>query len=552
MVLVQFCAEAAQPMKRGDKNSNLAVMLAYRPNSEIQMKDKHNKSWTYKIQDDDESAENINEQLLEALIKENFAKRFNPNAIDDRRTVKRENKFTLAERRKRQESESHESHEIDDAKIVEVGSEDDKKTCYKNTYKNVLNAFETALKSQIENYKKCVCQKKTTTTTTTTEAPTTESEMTGKNTSDEDDDNKRFNNPTAIASALDHTDDIICFHKQYAFMLNNLLDRIPCDSKKDRVTPVNNPSDDEHFKGESVKRAERNNKNFIAEYQDLEADSESVEIDVSELTPKPKSTTTSKPIKKVSKAKKSEDDQSKMNQRILAILNEVMESKNADEAASKKPEKKQKVAPKKITIKAKRVAQSEESEEETNMPEESEEFSQQQFVKQLRELFQKYQVDSDETFPVQSEERFAESTTSVPARKSTKKPAVKIAVTQNTVAESSDESAEISAKLKNRKLEKERHQLRENSRKSTASRSNIAAINHNAIDSDSKPKKSYRNSPRTDDERNHSAEIENVPTAKKSQRASKSSRASADDRLATDFAKKISDFARGKPHKKVQ
>jgi hypothetical protein len=246
-----------------------------------------------------------------------------------------------------------------------------------------------------------------------------------------------------------------------------------------------------------------------------------------------------------------------MNQRILSILNEVMESKKADEAASKKPENEQKNAPKKITIKAKRVVQNEESEEETNMPEESEEFSQRQFVNQLRELFQKYQVDSDETFPVQSEERLAESTTAVPARKSSKKSPAKGTVRTNAVAESSDESAEISVKLKNRKLEKERHQPRENSPKSSASR-RISAINHNAIDSEPKSKKSYRNSPRADDERNNSVESENVPTtasnsnAKKSLRASKASRASADDRLAADFAKKISDFARGKSHKKAQ
>lgn len=544
IVFLAITAESAQPMQRGDKNSNLAVMLPYRPNSEIRTRDmKSNKSWTYKIADSEEEEssenENVNKKLLEALIKDKLVKRFE---MDDRRTVKRENKHL-------DHSESHESHEnIDEAKVVEV----DKKVCYKNTYKNVLSAFEEALKSQIDNYKKCVCQKKknvtTTTTTTTTEASTTESvknvhqrDMSSEEEeSNHHDDKVSINNEEAIEVALDHKDDIICFHRQYAFMLNKLLDHIPCKKNK----RAENPIAVEKFNGKTVKRAERNN-NVIEEYQDLEGDSESVEINVAEITSaKPKMTTTVKPAKKILKAKNEKIDQEKMNEQILAILKEHLSSSTTEKVVEKPqkklretPKKQQQTSPKKITIKARQM-------EEEDEEEKSEEFSQQQFVAQLQELFQKYQVTPDETFPLQSGERHAESTSSLPPRKPAKKSPIK-----NTVNEGSDESTEASIKLKNRKLEKERVQLRENTRKTPASRS--SAINSNTVaDNNNNTKKSYRTSARSDDTRNNFAEDENVPrTINNNGKKSKHSRTSHDNRLAADLAKKVSDFARGKSAK---
>lgn len=521
-LVIALLAITAGSAQRGDPNRKLAVMLAYRPNSEIRTRDmKTNKSRTFTIaESEEESSENVNQELLEALIKEKLAKRFDPSDFEDRRTVKRENKH----------SESHEYS--DEAKVVEV----EKKVCYKNTYKNVLNAFEEALKSQIENYKKCVCQKKkpTTTTTTTTEASTTGSHKLNEKHMDEEDDDHHdskisINNDDAIESALDHKDDIICFHRQYAFMLNKLLDHIPCTKHK----KAENPIAVDKFKGETVKRAERNNK-FIEEYQDLEGDSESVEIDVAEITSaKPKTTTTIKPVKKVLQAKNEKFDQEKMNEQILAILKEHLGT-TTEKSLQKKHEsstKKQQMSPKKITIKARQV---EDEEEEAK---ESQESSQQQFVTQLQELFQKYQVTPDETFPLQSNEHHAESTSSLPLRKSSRKSPVK-----NTVNESSDESTEASFKLKNRKLEKERVQLRENSRKTSAGRNSIADDRGNA--------KSYRSAPRSDDTRNNSAEDENVRRiVNNNAKKSKHSRPSHDNRLAADLAKKVSDFARGKASK---
>lgn len=538
MVLLTLGAESAQPMKRGDKKSKLAVMLAYRPNSEIKTRDRNNNSWTYKVEDES-SDEDVNEQLLEDLIKDKFAKR-----VNGRKPVKRENL----------NDDECDSQEVDVAKIVELGGESDKKTCYKNTYKNVLTAFEKALKSQIENYKKCVCKKKTPTTTTTTTptsaAPTTETDLLGRNLSDEDGDVISIGNENEIESALDHKDDIICFHRQYAFMLNKLLDRIPCASNNSGQNSM------EQFNGDPVKRSERNNK-FVEEYRDLD-DDESVEIDVSEVTRKstttlkPKTTTvkpktTSKPFKKHSKAKKTQNAEEKLNDEILATLAEHFKSKKVEKSVEKRSQKKLRMTPKKITIKQREIRQSEESEEKT-APEESQEISQQQFIQQLQELFQKYQVESDETFPLQSDEHSAESTSALPPRKSSKKSSAK-----NAVAESSDESIEAAIKLKNRKLEKERHQSSAAARKIPASRG-LSHITHNSIDNS--PKKSYRSSPRADDEANHSAEDENVRrnlnSHKKPHRTAKSSRTPADDRLAADFAKKISDFARSKSPKKLQ
>lgn len=548
-ILLSLCVESAQPIKRGDsKNSNLAVVLAYRPNTEIRTRDKtSNKSWTYDI--DNESAETVNEELLEALIQDRFAKRF---MTDDKKFVKRENA----------KDDSHETHEdVDVNEPIEIV---DKKACYKNTYQNVLTAFESALKSQIDNYKKCVCQKKTTTTTTTTtttEAPT----PAPRNLSEEKLD---LGNEETILSAMNNRDDIICFHKQHAFMLNKLLDKIPC--KENAAAP--DQTDLKEFKGATKKRAERNN---IPRHH--ESESESVEIDVSELTPRPQSTT-SKPSKAATAkgSKKSVDeDENNLNEKILAFLKDHMGAGKDEKTVQKKSTKVQ-TAPKKIKIKPRQVEQIEE---------ESEEISHQVFLEQLQEMIAKYQPESDETFPLQSGEHSAESTSRLSTRQSPKKSS---ASSRNAVAEHSDESTEAFIRLKSRKLEKERLQLSENARKSSSTANHVNVIDDNSIDSH--PKKSYRNSPRTtvpksstvrsstartttsrstssrasskpassrtstDDERDYSSEEKDVQTShhkKNSQKNAKSSRTSFDDRLAADLAKKISDFARGKSPKKA-
>lgn len=477
MILVGLCAEAAQPMKRGDKN--VAVLIPYRTNREIQRKHKTS---------EEINPEHVNEQLLELLVKERLGKRFNAN-IDDKRD------------HKKRDCDLSDSQEIDDSK-----NGNEKKTCYKNTYKKVLEAFEAALKSQIESYKKCVCQKKTpttTTTTTTTEAPM-DPNLEARNMSGDDSHEVFHHNHEALSNAVNDTDDLICFHKKYAFMLRKLLNLIPCNSK------TANPTENENFKGHTVKRAERHN-NIVRDYQDIEDSSESHEIDISEIKQKPK-VTTSKPVKK-------EVEDENLEEKILAFLKDRLSSKN------KRSEK----SPKKIIIKPKKIAQSEEINE-------SEEFSQQQFMKKLEKLFQKYQVESDETFPLQSEERPLQKTSSL-LRKSPQKKTV----TTTAVSEHSEESIEAVVKLKNRKFQKKLDQLKEVPRKTFGGRK-VTAITHNDI-----------SSRKSNDPRNYSPEIDDAArdNNKKANSDRKTPRASHDDRIAGDFAKKISDFARGKFNKKM-
>lgn len=589
IAFLAISAESAQPGNRHtDKHSNLSVLLAYRPNSEVHMKDKtNNKSWTYKIED--ESSEVVNEELLEALIKEKFARRFSPNEIDERRTVKRENANAS------DWPESNESPETDDtpAQVVEavdVDEKDEKKICYKSTYDKVLKAFQKSLKNQIEEYKKCVCDKKKPTTTTAAPTTTTTEEASivihGRNMPNQQDDRMNANNEDELQKAINNSSDFVCIHSQYAFMLKELLKKLPCNN----TAPQPSRNEFDEFNGGDVRREGRNNKIE----QELD-ESESVEIDISEVTQKPKSSVKSsvKSSPKTSPKSSSKsspksspksstkaspeptDDEEILNEKIMAVLKDHMKSKKLQSQRAKKQ-----TSPKKITIRPREVAQEESDENVT--AEESEEFTQKHFIKKLSELFNQYQIESDETFPMQSGEYSAESTSSLPPRKSSKRPPVKSAAV-STVSEDSDESYEAVIKRKTRADEKMRHQLKESSRKdakvrtaatstittsrstssrsdaspsssrsaasrsaSSSNRSTVGTSAHNRLDAPT-TKKSYRSTPRTDEAADNSVEAQHVPRshhAKKPQR--KNSRTSADDRLAADLAKKISDFARGK------
>lgn len=584
VICLALSAEAAHRVKRGDMKGNRALLLTYRPNNEIRTTEKtNNKSWTYNV-DTESSEEDVNEKLLAALIKDKMAKRLSQNEIDDRKTVKRESK-----------GESCDSEEIDDLKMVQAGKTSDKKACYKNTYKNVLDAFETALKSQINSYKKCVCQKNkksttttaTTTTTTTTAAPRNKFSLARSFNGDTDDDEDlpadgvklSIGNDKAMESALDHKDNIICFHKQYAFMLNKLLKRIPC-SEKNKALAANSV---EEFKGEDKTRTERNHK-LIGDYPEDDDEEDSFEINVADVEPTTTvktTTTTTKPPRKTTKFPKkvkidtpSDDDDESLNQQLMSIIKQHMSPKKE----AKPVEKTTPATAKKIVIKQKPIPQPEEIKEENAQPE-SEEFSQQEFVAKLKELFQKYQ-NADETFPMPSGERVVESTSSLPARKSARKTVKRTIAERSTddgdnddndddaesgafygrhaVAESSDESTEAAVKLKNRKPASERVQLRQSSRKASASDaasdSDATTKKSHSSSNAAHSKKSYRVASRANDERNNSVETENVSRSvhsKKSHREAKASRASADDRHAADFAKKISDFARGKSSQKL-
>ena len=525
VIVFLAASESAQP-KHASKNEKLAVLIPYRENSEIQSKDLMNKkSWTYKVSGK-KSNENIGNDLLESMIMKKVMRKY--SEIEDKKTVKRDNN--------QDNNENSNSEDCDDAKVVAI----EKKTCYKNTYKNVLSAFEEALKSQIESYKKCVCQKKKQSKSTNiTEVSTTESSVRPKDFEDEEyeenygvetaqpdnnDSNEKAAHPDntnlnvsnsdlLVQQALNHQEDIICFHRQYAFMLNKLLDQIPCKKHKRSETPLQ----------KIVKHVERKN-NFIEEYRDIDDGSESVEInvdDVSSPKPKPITTTTEKSSRK-SNIQTQKSSQENLNEKFFNFLKENLSSltttlkpegfkvKSVQKDSSHKRLVK---SPKKLTFKSRKVEEKYESDE----VQESKELSQQQFMQQFMELFQKYQTTTDETFPLQSDERAVESSSFLPPRKHAKKTSVR-----STVNENSDESTEAFVKLKKRKVEKEPAKSVEISRKS-------------------------RNSSQDNDQRDSFAEDDDfVQTSKDKEH----SRSSHDRRISDDIAKKVSNFARGKLTKK--
>jgi len=523
VLFVISAAYSAQPSRRNDKNSNLAVMLAYRPKSEIRTKDDNNKSWNYRITDDKDASteEELNKKLMDLLTKENLAKYFND--FNDKET-KNNKRSTVSSC-----SSSFESTEtIDDAKIVEINKQkEDKKSCYKDTYRNVLNAFEEALRSQIQDYKKCVCQKKhqstTTTTSTTTKAPQSDENLNGVagHAFGSDENPILIGNDTEIASAIDHPEDIICFHKQYAFMLKKLLDRIPC-----KAPHLASPSSLEEFNNEAGnKRNERHN------VQSNE--SESIELDVSKITQKP----TTKENKNNKLNREKIDSEEDMKELILGVLKEHLKLKE------------EKVMKKITTTTPITIEQSDEDVD-----------NHEKFIEKLKQLFQEMESEEN-SFPVRSTKFNDDSTSSLPSRKSTKKSNVKPAIfdqsdelrkhkqsksrknltneilRRSTVSEDSDESTENSFKLKNSKLEKQYLKAKEYLRDQTKGSSRLPA----AIDN--KSSKSYRTATRSgDNERNHNSYEEHA--TKETPKKSKNTSTLNDDRLANDLAKAISDLAR--------
>lgn len=389
--------ESAQ-MRGFDKKNNLAVLLTYKPNTEIQTKDENNKSWTYKLpsaQTSTHASEELNRKLMEMVSK----------------MEKREN-----HKRQVPTSSSYESNEeIDEAKVVEINN---KKTCYKNTYKNVLQAFEDALKSQIHNYKKCVCQKKkpVTTTSSTTTSTTLEPSflISQRNMGDGDDGGE-------LTSALDHSNDFICFHKQYAFMLNKLLETYPCNNnpiRKNSTIDVN-----EYYQHQSEKK-NRNERQL--------------------------------------------DETGELKQQIKAIMKEYISRKKFTTTTTTTTS---------TTTLPPPPPPPQSIEEEIN--------DEDKFFERLRNLFQQLESDDDQTFPMSKNKsaqpesaasmsspksprrKFSsvENSTSRHFRKSRKiEQPTSSTYSGRVVTEHSDESTESSFKLKKGKSEKEHFKFKENLR----------------------------------------------------------------------------------------
>lgn len=535
-------SNASQKRHAGsNKKSNLAVLLAYKPNSEIQTTDEKNNSYTYKISKDssnDNASEELNRKLMEIFVKQKFSSL----GEESQQKSKRENQNKFAEA----SCESHES--IDEAKIVELQQKEDKRSCYRNTYKNVLNAFEDALKSQIKSYQKCVCKKKQESTTTTTTSTTTTTEPPPSEESAEIAiQSRNMDNEDELGAAIDHPSDVICFHKQYAFMLNKLLDTIPCNKKK---TEESFPADINDYHGEEKNRNERQSSRFN-EIQDG-------------------------------------DNEDELRQQIKAIMKEYLSMKNKN---------KEKATTTTTTT--------------TTTPEPSVEdiTDEEKFFDKLRNLFQQLE-SNDETFPV-SRDRASntKSTTGMSPSKSPKKSNIGETLrkklhnaeassenrprksrriqnesprfpttTRRVVTEHSDESTETSIVLSKGKSEKRSRESKENLRENntkhssskhanspsyrTSSRTDFSSLSHSqrfspGTDSNSSAQARHTSS-RTDSEitsntlphshrTNANSSRNNNSKKNKEEKNSTESREGGyvdDDRLASHLAQTISNFAK--------
>lgn len=468
ILIVAIEAESAR-IRRNEgskKKSNLAVMLAYKPNSEIRTKDDHVNTWTtYRVKNENDrnvSEEELNKKLLDILVKQKFGN-YEAKTINKKRHIS--------------SCESNET--IDDAKVVEV-----KKDCYKNTYKNVLNAFEEALKSQIQSYKKCVCQKKHSTTTTTTSTST----IAPRAASSEEEKNVNLNNDQELALAIDNSNDVICFHKQYAFMLEKLLDQIPkCQEEQQQQMQL----DLEVFGGDAKKRKERHN------------------------------------VKEIN-ASESSENAAELKDQIMDILKEYLSAKKRENVK----------APTTTTT--------------TQLPlskiESEENLNEEKFFEKLRNLFHQLESD-DETFPVPKNNRSThiESAASVSSSKFPKKSSNDAKARKSrrteirTVTEHSDESTETSIKLKKGKFGKKHSTSEELSRGDKAKSSKL-----------SKVVKSYRTTSRSPSTTSspptpipaHETNESKYYSDEEEEETSKEMSIEAQNRNVDDLAKAISDLAK--------
>lgn len=176
---------------------------------------------------EDVNAKKINKQMIKQLLESGFATKFN-KPIEDRSP--KNTKYIKIKRDNKEESYEVSGDLEDPIQLLEVIQTPFKKDCYKNIYKNVLEAFESALKIQMEDYKDCMCDGKNNgsrsysessndniTLTTTTLSPTI-----GEQYSDRDDVLDEF----AVRdgeNGPNKEDEVICFNKKFAIILKDLL-----------------------------------------------------------------------------------------------------------------------------------------------------------------------------------------------------------------------------------------------------------------------------------------------------------------------------------------
>ena len=177
------------------------------------------------------NAKKINKQMIRQLLESGFATKLNKQ-IEDHSSTKV--KHTKNKRDNVPYDEDSEDMEDPILLLEEVSpfNVSSQKDCYKNIYKNVLDAFEDALKIQMEDYKKCMCHGKKNQSsrvnpysggtidiiplTTSTLSPTTEKQSDITNVLDQFA-VRNYNNGPA------KEDDVICFNKKFAIILKDLL-----------------------------------------------------------------------------------------------------------------------------------------------------------------------------------------------------------------------------------------------------------------------------------------------------------------------------------------
>ncbi|CAO1328122.1 unnamed protein product [Diamesa hyperborea] len=426
-----------RPQRKADPNMALLMAFTSKNKSKLPLSSSK-KSFTYKI-DTSESDElqkknKQNMKLIQSLIKNGHVEYLKM----DQKT-KRDN-------HKDYHSNSSEDHSIESIELMR-SVKSSKKSCYKDVYTNVLEAFQTALKKEIAEYKKCLCKKNKTmttttmaTTTTSTTTPMSIEELFDNDTNDER--NTDNEDEQAIGRALENPSDVICMHKKYAIMLNKFLDAMHCNQDK---TTTEEPMLRVHeTKGKEGRRHERNNEKVAQRADTLEAVvSNNAELKSSKDKP-------TEAIMQLFKQLHEFENKNKQYQSQGSIVsgNNIQKRTDVD------------------SISASEISMSNEDEDD--------EILNQRLLQQLKALFQEYELSQDngedETF-LQSNESASGSIVQRSAKKSNRKTAVQ---------EDSTESTEATVILKKHKNETKSTQLKENIRKSnTSNASDSPARNSN-------------------------------------------------------------------------
>ncbi|CAO1374420.1 unnamed protein product [Diamesa serratosioi] len=300
-----------------------------------------------------------------------------------------------------------------------------KKSCYKDVYTNVLEAFQMALKKEIAEYKKCLCKKNKTMTTTTTMATTTTSTTTTTTTPMPIDEEDFFDNDAndarnidsdeeaSMGSALENPSDVICMHKKYAIMLNKFLDAMHCDKDNAKTTTKSS-----HKETKGV-RTQRNNE------QRLERSEKSEKLDNVEVEKRQQQ-----------QQQKGSDKKDRPTDAIFQLFKQLheFEIKNQQHQIGTSDNQ----------IVKKRMDSESISASETSgsVEDDVDEALNQKLLKQLKALFQEYELSQDNGTFLHS----TENTSGSFIQESTKKSARKTAV-----QEDSTESTEATVILKNHK-----------------------------------------------------------------------------------------------------